>query len=67
MESTVIAAPLADAIIPKSLVSDRVVIDTVLNKHVAHLPLYRQSVLLERDTGLEISRDTMDGWVDAGR
>nr|WP_246410332.1 IS66 family transposase [Granulicella aggregans] len=49
------------------MVSDRVVIDTVLNKHVAHLPLYRQSVLLERDTGLEISRDTMDGWVDAGR
>jgi transposase len=63
VESTVIAAPLADAIIPKSLVSDRVVIDTVLNKYVAHLPLYRQSVLLERDTGLEISRATMDGWV----
>jgi transposase len=62
-DSAVIAAPLADAIIPKSLVSDRVVIDTVLNKYVAHLPLYRQSVLLERDTGLEISRATMDGWV----
>ena len=62
-DSTVIAAPLADTIIPKSLVSDRLVIDTVLNKYVAHLPLYRQSVLLERDTGLEISRATMDGWV----
>jgi transposase len=62
-DSTVIAAPLSDAIIPKSLVSDRVVIDTVLNKYVAHLPLYRQSALLERDTGLEISRATMDGWV----
>ena len=63
VESTVVAAPLADAIIPKSLVSDRVVIDTVLNKYVAHLPLYRQSVLLERDSGVEISRATMDGWV----
>jgi len=63
VESTVIAAPLADAIIPKSLVSDGVVVDTVLNKYVAHLPLYRQSALLERDSGLEISRATMDGWV----
>jgi transposase len=63
VESTVIAAPLADAIIPKSLVSDGVVIDTVLNKYVAHLPLYRQSALLERDSGIEISRATMDGWV----
>jgi hypothetical protein len=35
----------------------------VLNKYVAHLPLYRQSALLERDSGLEISRATMDGWV----
>ncbi len=63
VESTVIAAPLADAIIPKSLVSDRVVIDTAPNKYVAHLPLYRQSALLERDSGVEISRATMDGWV----
>jgi hypothetical protein len=27
------------------------------------LPLYRQSAILERDTGLSISRATMDGWV----
>jgi len=63
VESTVVAPPLADAIIPKSLVSDGVVIDTVLNKYVAHLPLYRQSALLERDSGVEISRATMCGWV----
>jgi transposase len=63
VESAVVAAPLADAIIPKSLVSDGVVIDTVLHKYVAHLPLYRQSALLERDSGVEISRATMDGWV----
>jgi len=63
VESTVVAAPLANAIIPKSLVSDGVVLDTVLNKYVAHLPLYRQSALLERDSGVEISRATMDGWV----
>jgi transposase len=27
------------------------------------LPLYRQSAILERETGLEISRATLDGWV----
>jgi len=27
------------------------------------LPLYRQSAILEREAGVEISRATMDGWV----
>ncbi len=59
----VVAAPLAEQIVAKSLVSDRIVIDTVLNKYVAHLSLYRQSALLERDSGIEVSRATVDGWV----
>jgi transposase len=62
-EAGVIATPLPETIIPKSLVSDRIVIDIVLNKYVAHLPLYRQSAMLERDCGIEIARATMDGWV----
>lgn len=57
------AAPLPARIIDKGLVSDRVVIDTVVGKYCDHLPLYRQSVILERETGLEISRATLDGWV----
>lgn len=57
------AAPLPVRIIDKGLVSDRVVIDTVVAKYSDHLPLYRQSVILERETGLSISRATMDGWV----
>ncbi|HSM79624.1 MAG TPA: IS66 family transposase [Bryobacteraceae bacterium] len=56
------AAPPA-RIIDKSLVSDRVVIDTVVAKYSDHLPLYRQSAILERETGIEISRATLDGWV----
>jgi len=59
----VAAATLPARIIDKSLVSDRVVIDTVVSKYSDHLPLYRQSVMLERDTGVEISRATLDGWV----
>jgi transposase len=57
------AAPLPERIIDKSLVSDRVVIDTIVNKYSDHLPLYRQSAILERDTGVSISRATMDGWI----
>lgn len=59
----VVAAALPARVIGKSLVSDRVVIDTVVAKYSDHLPLYRQSAILERETGLEISRATLDGWV----
>jgi transposase len=56
------AAPLPARIIEKSLVSDRVVIDTMVSKYSDHLPLYRQSAILERESGIAISRATMDGW-----
>jgi transposase len=62
-ERGVLAAPLPPRIIEKSLVSDRVVIDTVVGKYADHCPLYRQSAMLERDSGLELSRQTLDGWV----
>jgi transposase len=62
-ESGVAAAPAPERIIDKGLVSDRVVIDTVISKYSDHLPLYRQSVILKRETGVEISRATLDGWV----
>jgi transposase len=62
-ERGVQAAPLPPRIIEKSLVSDRVVIDTVVSKYADHCPLYRQSAMLERDSGLELSRQTLDGWV----
>jgi transposase len=62
-EGGVVAAPVPARIIDKGLVSDRVVIDTVVAKYSDHLPLYRQSAILEREAGLEISRATLDGWV----
>jgi transposase len=62
-EGGVVAAPLPARVIEKGLVSDRVVIDTVVAKYSDHLPLYRQSAILERETGIEISRATLDGWV----
>jgi transposase len=59
----VVCAPRPARIIEKGLASDRVVIDAVVRKYADHLPLYRQSVILERETGLVISRATLDGWV----
>jgi transposase len=35
----------------------------VVAKYSDHVPLYRQSAILERETGIEISRATPDGWV----
>ncbi len=62
-ERGVAAAPLPARIIDKSLVSDGVIIDTVVNKYCDHSPLYRQSVALLRDAGIDIGRATMCGWV----
>ena len=56
-------APVPVEIVEKGLVSSRVVINTVVAKYCDHLPLYRQSAMLERDAGVKISRGTMDGWV----
>ena len=62
-ELGVVSAPLPPRIIEKCLASDRIVIETVVSKYCNHTPLHRQSVILERDLGLEISRATLDGWV----
>ena len=59
----IVAAPLLARIIEKGLVSDGVVIDTVIRKYCDHLPLYRQSVILDRESGVDIGRATLDGWV----
>src|SRR5438876_4611486 len=62
-ELGVVSAPLPPRIIEKCLATDRIVIDTVVSKYCNHTPLHRQSVILERDIGLEISRATLNGWV----
>jgi transposase len=59
----VAAAPVPERIVEKGLVSDAVVIDTLVSKYADHLPLYRQSVILSREAGIDITRATMDGWV----
>jgi transposase len=58
-----VSAPLPPRIIEKCLASDRIIIDTIVSKYCNHTPLHRQSMILERDLGLEISCATLDGWV----
>jgi transposase len=65
-EQGVACAPQPARIIEKGLASDRAVIDAVVRKYADHLPLFRQSVILERETGLQISRATLDGSGHAG-
>jgi transposase len=62
-ERGVMAAPLPPRIIEKSLVSDQVILDAIISKYLNHCPLYRQSVILLGDAGIDISRATIDGWV----
>jgi transposase len=62
-ERGVHCAPLPGRIIDKGLASDRVIIDTVVSKYADHVPIYRQSAILEWETGIQLSRATMDGWV----
>jgi transposase len=35
----------------------------VVSKYADHLPIYRQGAILERETGIELSRATLDSWV----
>jgi transposase len=56
-------APVPVRIIEKGLASDRVVIDAVVSKYADHVPLFRQSAILLRETGIDLSRATLDGWV----
>lgn len=56
-------APLTERIVEKGLVSDRLVVNTVVAKYSDHLPLYRQAGILEREAGVGIGRATLDGWI----
>ena len=62
-EQGVETALLPARIIEKSLVCDEIIIDTIVSKYADHSPLYRQSAILLRDAGVDISRGTMCGWV----
>jgi hypothetical protein len=47
--------------VAKDLVGGRVAVDTVIAKYSSHLPLYRKSMMLEREAGVESNRARLDG------
>lgn len=62
-QGTVVSPALAPRIIEKGLVSDAIVVATLVAKYCDHLPLYRQEAIVRRETGFDISRSTMTGWM----
>ncbi len=62
-EQGVQTAPLPERIVPRSVLSDQMIIEAVVNKYCASLPLYRQQAILQRDAGVQIALSTLDDGV----
>jgi len=58
-EGGVVSAALPEKIIPKSKLSNAVIVDVLTKKYGDHLPAYRQSMILERDADIQLSRKTL--------
>ena len=59
-EESVQTAATLERIVPKSILSDQVIIEAVVNKYCASLPLYRQQAIIKRDAGIEIPLSTLN-------
>lgn len=55
----VVCAPVPVRILPKSKFSDEVIVDFIDRKFAQHLPVYRQCDTIHRETGIELSRQTV--------
>ena len=60
-EGGVSSGPCPSKIIPKGKLSDGMVVDVLVKKFGDHIPAFRQSLILERDAGIELSRQTLVG------
>ncbi len=61
---TVIAAPVAPALIDRGLPAPSLLAQVLLAKYTDHLPLYRQQAIYAR-AGIELPRSTLADWVGA--
>jgi transposase len=53
-------ASVPERIVPKSLLSDQLIVDIVVAKYCESMPLYRQQAAIERDAGIAIALSTID-------
>jgi transposase len=66
-EGGVATAPAPAKLLPKSKLSDAVIIDTVIRKYTWHQPLYRQAAMLAQEAQVVIDRHTLnDGVMSVG-
>ena len=62
-ERGVATAPLPERIVAKSVLSDQMIIEAVVAKYCASLPLYRQQAIIKRDAGVQIALSTLNDGV----
>jgi len=62
-EQGVQTAPVPERICPKSVLSDQAIIEAVVGKYCASLPLYRQQAIIKRDAGVQIALSTLNDGV----
>jgi transposase len=59
-EQGVQTAAVPERILPKSVLSDNVIVDLIVNKYCDAKPLYRQQATMRRDAGIELALSTLD-------
>lgn len=60
---TVVQAPASSKAIPRGNAGPGLLAHIIVAKYADHLPLYRQSVMYQRDADVELDRSTLAGWV----
>jgi transposase len=53
-------AAAVERILPKSVLSDNVIIDLIVSKYCDAKPIYRQQATMRRDAGIELALSTLD-------
>jgi transposase len=56
-------APVPERIVAKSVLSDQMIVEAVVAKYCASLPLYRQQAIIQRDAGVQIALSTLNDGV----
>jgi transposase len=62
-EQGVRTAPVPERIVAKSVLSDQLIIEAMVGKYCASLPLYRQQAIIKRDAGVQIALSTLNDGV----
>jgi transposase len=62
-EQGVQTAPVPERICPKSVLSDQLIVEALVGKYCASLPLYRQQAIVKRDAGVQIALSTLNDGV----